>query len=38
MTTTEKRSLFIAPLVDGAADFIKARGAAQGDLQRSQLA
>lgn len=27
MTTSEKRSLFIAPLVDGAVDFIKARGA-----------
>jgi hypothetical protein len=27
MTTTEKRSLFIAPLVDAAAEFIKARGA-----------
>lgn len=27
MTTSEKRSLFIAPLLDGAVEFIKARGA-----------
>jgi hypothetical protein len=27
MTTTEKRTPFISPLVDGAAEFIEARGA-----------